>query len=58
MKKQEEENTSKLIIPVEGSIGILALGDVGLKEWRAVRDQFEKEKFKLKKKKGGDSEKA
>jgi hypothetical protein len=29
-------------IPVEGSLGLLALGAVGIKEWRKVRDANKK----------------
>lgn len=30
-------------ISKEGSLGLLALGDIGLEAWRAVRDQQKKE---------------
>jgi hypothetical protein len=35
------ENTL-LDIPVEGSLGLLALGAVGITEWRKVRDAHKK----------------
>ena len=40
-KKNEKEQ--KFDIPVEGSMGLLALGAAGLKAWRKVRDQAKKE---------------
>ena len=30
--------------PIEGSLGILALGDIGLREWRKIKLEFEKRK--------------
>lgn len=32
-------NKEEFDIPVEGSIGLLALGDVGLRAWRKVRKE-------------------
>ena len=40
-KKEIKHNTGTEIpfkIPVEGSLGLLALGAVGIMEWRKVRD--------------------
>ncbi len=37
--------TEKYTITSKGSLGVLALGDIGLREWRKVkRAEFEKEK--------------
>lgn len=51
--KMEKKNNEKIIIikgtnqeveiPVEGSLGLLALGAVGLEAWRAKREQVKKE---------------
>ena len=32
-------------IPPEGSLGLLALGDIGLEAWRKVKREFNKEKL-------------
>ena len=37
-------------IPIKGSLGILALGDLGLTQWRKVRDDKLKNKSKNEKK--------
>lgn len=31
-------------MPPEGSLGVLALGDIGIKLWRETREKAEKEK--------------
>jgi hypothetical protein len=36
-------------IPVEGSLGLLALGAVGIREWRKVRDANKKVNKKVNK---------
>ena len=47
MKKEKETGVKEYEIPVLGSLGLLALGDVGLKMWREKRDAEEaKEKKK------------
>jgi len=38
MDINEKEPKDKFKIPVEGSLGLLALGAVGITEWRKVRD--------------------
>lgn len=38
-KKTKKANPESFRIPVEGSIGLLALGDVGLKAWRKARKE-------------------
>lgn len=38
MKKQKQTGVKEYEIPVLGSLGLLALGDVGLKMWREKRD--------------------
>lgn len=38
------EEKEKFKIPIEGSLGLLALGAKGLIEWRKVRDLDEEEK--------------
>lgn len=35
---KEVDNQKPYTIPKEGSLGLLALGDVGLRKWREVRD--------------------
>lgn len=47
--KQKQNNVNKTEsaskpykIPVEGSLSLLALGAVGLKAWRKVRDEADK----------------
>ncbi len=37
------ETNTVVDIPVEGSLGLLALGAVGLEAWRAKREQVKKE---------------
>ncbi|WP_347374166.1 hypothetical protein [Aequorivita sp. Q41] len=32
-------------ITIEGSLGLLALGDIGLREWRKVRNELQKTKI-------------
>jgi hypothetical protein len=42
---EESEKNKKEIpftIPVDGSLGLLALGHVGIREWRKVRDEAKK----------------
>ena len=39
----KEEKSKEFEIPIDGSIGLLALGDVGLKKWREVKAKFEAE---------------
>jgi hypothetical protein len=49
-----KESKSKQIpyeIPVEGSLGLLALGAVGLEAWRKVRREAMKEEVKKQKEK-------
>lgn len=51
-KKEKKILTSKkeeFDIPVEGSIGLLALGDVGLRAWRKVRKEANIKLMKKKK---------
>lgn len=52
----KEEKSKEFEIPVDGSIGLLALGDVGLKKWREVKAKFEAEmkNKKVEGKKNGD----
>ena len=38
MKKQKQTGVKEYKIPVLGSLGLLALGDIGLKMWREKRD--------------------
>lgn len=43
MKKKEELIPgSQVEITAEGSLGLLALGDVGLRAWRKVRNEYTK----------------
>lgn len=43
MKENNKEQTNKdYKINAKGSLGLLAYGDIGLKAWREVRDNFEK----------------
>ena len=35
-------NEIPFVIPVERSLGLLALGDIGFREWRKVRDEAKK----------------
>ncbi|MGJ8667310.1 MAG: hypothetical protein ACSHW7_13150 [Patiriisocius sp.] len=39
---EENKNKIKFKITPEGSLGLLALGDIGLREWRKVRNEFTK----------------
>lgn len=34
-----DKENKEVPIPVSGSLGILAYGDIGLKAWRKVRDE-------------------
>lgn len=44
-------NKEKYIFNVKGSLGLLALGDIGLKQWRKIKKEvFDKEKAKNEKK--------
>ena len=54
MKKQKQTGVKEYEIPVLGSLGLLALGDVGLKMWREKRDI---ELAKRKKKSGNSKSK-
>jgi len=38
MKKEQDIGVKEYEIPTLGSLGLLALGDVGLKMWREKRD--------------------
>jgi hypothetical protein len=45
--KQNVNNSSKdYKIPIEGSLGLLAYGDKGLRAWRKVRDEKAKKQKK------------
>ena len=49
MKKSSENINSKKIInaieiPADGSLGLLALGAVGIKAWRKKREELKKNK--------------
>jgi len=46
MANNKKEISKKLsyTIPVEGSLGVLAYGDIGLRAWREVKKKSEKEK--------------
>lgn len=35
----QKKNNNEFAIPVQGSLGILALGDIGLRAWRAVKNK-------------------
>ena len=39
----EDQKSKAIEIPVEGSLGILALGHVGIKLWREAKAKSEKE---------------
>ncbi len=41
MKEQKKTGVKEYEIPVLGSLGLLALGDIGLKMWREKRDAEE-----------------
>lgn len=45
---REKQRTEDFKVPVSGSLGLLALGHVGLREWRKVRDAHRAEKKKSK----------
>lgn len=47
-------NSKKYTIDKQGSLGLLALGDVGLKAWRKVRGKLEPIEIKIEKKDVGD----
>lgn len=38
MKQKNNKSTKSYEIPVEGSLGLLAYGDKGLRAWRKVRE--------------------
>lgn len=40
--KKTTPKSKQYDIPVEGSLGLLALGAVGVREWRKVRDKAQK----------------
>ena len=42
-KTMEDQKSKAIEIPVEGSLGILALGHVGIKLWREAKAKSEKE---------------
>lgn len=46
----KKENIKTIDIPEDGSLGLLAYGDIGLKIWREKREQVAKEKAKTNKK--------
>ena len=41
MKKEKDNKVKEYEVPVLGSLGLLALGDLGLKLWREKRDSEE-----------------
>ena len=44
MTKQDKKTKAKKFqIPVEGSLGLLALGHIGVEAWRKKRDQQKKQ---------------
>lgn len=45
-KKANVEKKVKYEIPVKGSLGLLAMGDKGLRAWRKVRDDSSNNKKK------------
>ena len=49
-KKQE---TKEYQIPVKGSLGLLALGDIGLIKWREKKEKFKSKVKENKQKKDG-----
>ncbi len=51
MSDQEIEKV-KLDIPATGSLGLLALGDVGLKAWRKKRAEVKKQNMSNRENKG------
>lgn len=48
----ENTNTNKYDITPQGSLGLLALGDVGLREWRKAKNEI----FKAAQKEGNINE--
>ena len=47
--KTKNSVASSFDIPVEGSLGLLALGAVGIMEWKKVRNAHNKRKLEEKK---------
>lgn len=45
MKSKTEQNKIPYKIEIEGSLGLLALGDIGLRAWRKVKKKTNKEGF-------------
>ena len=45
-KEPSKDKKTEFIIPEKGSIGLLALGAVGLKAWRKVRREASLKKIK------------
>jgi hypothetical protein len=41
--KTNSDVASPYDIPVEGSLGLLALGATGIREWRKVREAYKKQ---------------
>lgn len=39
MKKSKEKDESKYVLTPQGSLGILALGHIGIRQWREVVKQ-------------------
>jgi hypothetical protein len=39
---EKNKKETPFVIPVEGSLGLLALGHVGISAWRKVRDESKK----------------
>lgn len=54
MKKEKDKGVKPYEVPAVGSLGLLALGDVGLKMWREKRDE---EEAKEKKESGNSNSK-
>lgn len=42
MEKNNEKNRPEFKITEKGSLGLLALGDIGLRAWRKVKQEFYK----------------
>ena len=40
MNPNEKKNKIKFQITEKGSLGLLAYGDIGLREWRKVKQEF------------------
>ncbi len=51
-----DENGNEFKIPVEGSLGLLALGAVGLKAWRKARRAAMKDKDNVKENDGNTND--